>query len=79
MKTIALVLALVSAQAFAIDMGAVKAAGAKAADKAKSVAEACKSEQVEFCKGMKEMSAIKECLTKNKEKLSEGCKSTLTM
>jgi len=77
MKFITSIALLVSMNAFAIDTGAVKALGTKALEKGKEVASACKSEQVEFCKEYKKMDALKECLMKNKEKLSPGCKSTM--
>lgn len=77
MKLILSISLLISANAFAIDTGAMKAIGAKALEKGKEVASACKSEQVEFCKEYKKMDALKECLMKNKEKLSPGCKTSI--
>lgn len=76
MKIIGTILLFISIKALAFDPSAIKAMGTKALEKSKDVASACKSEQVEFCKKVK-MEALKECLAKNKEKLSPGCKTSI--
>lgn len=48
-----------------------------AVEKGKKVFEACKQEQVEFCKEFKSLEPLKQCLTKNKEKLSPGCRAAI--
>lgn len=63
--------------AFAFDLAGVKEVGSKVADKGKEVMNACKKEQVEHCKAYFELAPLKECLTKNKEKLSEPCKKSI--
>ncbi len=77
MKRIISLLLIMSSVAFAIDLNALKSAGEKVAEVAKPVLEACKSEKVEFCPKMTEMAPIKECLLKNKAKLSDTCKKSL--
>ncbi|MBX3040002.1 MAG: hypothetical protein KF789_04760 [Bdellovibrionaceae bacterium] len=79
MKTLILTLCLLSPNAFALDMDAVKETAAKAADKGKEVFSACKKEQVEHCKSYLELAPLKECLVKNKEKLSEPCKKAISL
>lgn len=83
MKALILTLCLLSPNAFALDMDAVKETAAKAAtkaaDKGKEVFSACKKEQVEHCKSYLELAPLKECLVKNKEKLSEPCKKAISL
>jgi hypothetical protein len=77
MKKTAILISLISLNAFALDMSATKALGAKAMEKGKDMAAACKSEQLEYCKAYTQMEPLKECLTKNKEKLSPCCKASM--
>lgn len=77
MKKMILLLTVIATNAFALDMNAAKTMGAQAVEKGKTVASACQKEQIEFCKAYKEMEALKECLKKNKEKLSPGCKASM--
>ena len=81
MKKMILALTLISMNAFAVDMSAAKGmakdAGAKAMEKGKEVYAACKAEQVEHCKAYTKLEPLKECLAKNKEKLSPSCKSAM--
>ncbi|WP_413291682.1 hypothetical protein ACLSU7_09700 [Bdellovibrio sp. HCB185ZH] len=49
----------------------------QAKGKASDIMAACKEDKIKFCDKVTEMNAIKECLKKNKEGLSAGCKSTL--
>lgn len=77
MKTLIVILTFISTSAFAIDLGTVKAAGTKAVDAGKNIAAACKQEKIEFCKTVTELAPLKECLTQNKEKLSDGCKKAI--
>ncbi|MEK2689842.1 hypothetical protein [Bdellovibrio sp. GT3] len=49
----------------------------QAKGKAADVMAACKEDKIKFCDKITEMNAIKECLKKNKDGLSDGCKSTL--
>lgn len=44
---------------------------------AQNVMAACKDEKVRYCEKYNEMEALKSCLSKNKENLSAGCKSSL--
>lgn len=77
MKTLIALLLISSSTSFAIDMGAVHAAGGKIKEKGQEVFKACQKEQIEFCKGISDVNAVKECLTKNKEKLSAECKAAV--
>ena len=81
MKAVMIAVTLFSMNSMAVDMSAAKGlatqAGAKAMEKGKEVYSACKSEQVEYCKAYTQMAPLKECLMKNKEKLSPGCKSSM--
>lgn len=81
MKLIIIALSLISLNAMALDMtaakGMAKQAGAKAVKKGQEVYAACKSEHLEYCKAYTQLEPLKECLTKNKEKLSPGCKSAM--
>jgi hypothetical protein len=74
MKLLSVILFLTSASAFAIDM---KSVSSKAMDAGKQITSACKSEKVEFCKTANGMGPLKDCLMKNKEKLSDGCKKAI--
>ncbi|QLY25910.1 hypothetical protein [Bdellovibrio sp. KM01] len=49
----------------------------QAKGKATDIMAACKEDKIKFCDKVTEMNAIKECLKKNKDGLSAGCKSTL--
>ena len=81
MRMILLTLSLLSVNAFAFDMDAVKEtaskAAAKATEKGKEVFSACKKEHLEHCKAYLELAPLKECLIKNKENLSEPCKKAV--
>lgn len=81
MKFVLVSLMLVSGSAFAIDMPDLNAEGAKVVEqakaKAKDVMAACKEDKVKYCDKYTELNALKECLKKNKESLSAGCKSSL--
>ncbi|MFM6928940.1 MAG: hypothetical protein ACKOX6_10785 [Bdellovibrio sp.] len=81
MKLVLVALMLVSGSAFAIDMPELNAQGAKVMEqikaKAQDVMAACKEDKVKYCEKYTELNALKECLKKNKESLSAGCKSSL--
>ncbi len=49
----------------------------QAKGKASDIMAACKEDKIKFCDKVTEMNAIKECLKKNKDGLTAGCKSTL--
>ncbi|WP_413576885.1 hypothetical protein ACLVWU_02195 [Bdellovibrio sp. HCB290] len=49
----------------------------QAKNKAADVMAACKEDKIKFCDKVTEMNAIKECLKKNKDGLTAGCKSSL--
>ncbi|UYL10128.1 hypothetical protein B9G69_005990 [Bdellovibrio sp. SKB1291214] len=49
----------------------------QAKGKASDIMAACKEDKIKFCDKVTEMNAIKECLKRNKDGLSAGCKSTL--
>ena len=76
MKTLFFVLSLISLNAFSLEMPQAKALGAKAMEKGQEIASACKNEQMIYCKAYTKMPELKECLTKNKEKLSPTCKTS---
>lgn len=81
MKLVLVTLMLVGSSAFAIDMPDLSAQGAKVMEQAKAkvqdVMAACKEDKVKYCEKYTEMNSLKECLKKNKESLSAGCKSSL--
>lgn len=81
MKLVLVAMMLVGGSAFAIDMPDMSAQGAKVMEQAKAkvqdVMAACKEDKVKYCEKYTEMNALKECLKKNKESLSAGCKSSL--
>ena len=77
MKTLIALISFISLNTLAVEMPSMKAVGAQALEKGKDVASACKSEQVEYCKAYTEMAPLKECLTKNKAKLSPACKTSI--
>lgn len=49
----------------------------QAKGKAGEIMAACKEDKIKFCDKVTEMNAIKECLKRNRDGLSAGCKSTL--
>lgn len=81
MKLVLAVMMMVGSSAFALDMPDLNTEGAKVVEqakaKAKDVMAACKEDKVKYCDKYTELNALKECLKKNKESLSAGCKSSL--
>ena len=81
MKLVLVAMMFVGSSAFALDMPDMSAQGAKVMEQAKAkvqdVMAACKEDKVKYCEKYTEMNALKECLKKNKESLSTGCKSSL--
>lgn len=80
MKRIALAALLaIGFSAGAIDLKNTKEMGSKAMAKGQDIFAACKKEQMEMCPTFKDLAPLKECLTKNKEKLSPECKKSVAL
>lgn len=81
MKTIFVVMMICAQSVFALDLGDVQGQGAKLAEQAKAKAQdvmvACKEDKVKHCEKYNKLDALKECLKKNKEALTDGCKASL--
>lgn len=79
MKMILVMMMLVGQSAMALDMSDLQSGKLteQAKAKAQGVIAACKEDKVKYCDKYTEMNALKECFTKNKASLSEGCKASV--
>jgi hypothetical protein len=64
-----------SANSWALDVPSASGLKDKALSKGTEVFQACKEEQVKYCKSYTQLDPLKKCLEENKSHLSAKCKA----